>query len=468
MKTFLFYDIETSGLNHAFDQVLTFACIRTDLGLNEIHRQAITIRLRKDIIPSVNAFLTHGLTYDELELGINEYAAAIKIHKIFNTPGTISLGYNSLGFDDEFLRFMFYRNLLDPYLHQYGNGCYRMDILPITVIFKLFSPVCMKWPEVNGKPSLKLDLISQVNALKISGRAHEAMSDVEAVIGLSKIFFQQTDIWQYCVDFFDKARNELRIQNINKKFIIQNKKFRVCIMVSASFGSKVNYMTPVVHLGQSVSYKNQSLWLRLDSDDILGIDTNLDLNNTFVIRKRAGDALIVLPALERFWNKMPESSRKTARDNMAKLECHWEKFFEYIQYHLSYTYPEIPDLDPDAALYQDGFFSTREKSEIAQFHKALANKKHEILMQIQSPRIKIIASRILDRNFNLNTEEYQQYLNRLKSPREEDQIRGFRNELKFNLDQGLQELKETEQTLVNPNSDQKKILNWLKGYLKTL
>ncbi|MCD4720213.1 MAG: exodeoxyribonuclease I, partial [Desulfobacula sp.] len=68
MKTYLFYDIETSGLNHAFDQILTFACIRTDLVLNEIDRQTITIRLRKDIVPSPRAFLTHGLTYNELEL----------------------------------------------------------------------------------------------------------------------------------------------------------------------------------------------------------------------------------------------------------------------------------------------------------------------------------------------------------------------------------------------------------------
>ncbi len=105
MKTFLFYDLETSGLNHAFDQILTFACIRTDLKFNEIDRQSFIICMRKDIVPSPRAFLTHNLTYKELEKGISEYEASLKIHKILNTPDTISLGYNSLGFDDEFLRF---------------------------------------------------------------------------------------------------------------------------------------------------------------------------------------------------------------------------------------------------------------------------------------------------------------------------------------------------------------------------
>ena len=56
MQTLLFYDIETSGLNPAFDQVLTFACIRTDLSLNEISREEIVVRLRDDIVPSPWAF----------------------------------------------------------------------------------------------------------------------------------------------------------------------------------------------------------------------------------------------------------------------------------------------------------------------------------------------------------------------------------------------------------------------------
>ncbi|MCF8126094.1 MAG: exodeoxyribonuclease I, partial [Desulfotignum sp.] len=129
MKTYLFYDLETSGLNPAFDQVLTFAGIRTDTKLCEIDRTCLTIKLRKDIIPSPHAFVTHCLTPKFLEGGICEYEAARVLHQLFNTPGTISLGYNSLGFDDEFLRFLFYRNLLEPYSHQYANGCSRADIL---------------------------------------------------------------------------------------------------------------------------------------------------------------------------------------------------------------------------------------------------------------------------------------------------------------------------------------------------
>ena len=473
MKTFLFYDVETSGLNPAFDQILTFACIRTDLHFREINRQSVTIRLRKDIVPSPKAFLTHGLTRDELALGINEYEAALKIHKIVNTPGTISLGYNSLGFDDEFLRFLFYRNLLDPYNHQYSSGCSRMDVLPITVVYKVFHPACIKWPEADGKPSLKLDLLACENNLSTSGRAHEAMNDVESVIELSKKLFQQEDIWNYCLDFFNKKKDEARINSINSDFHIQDRYFRICIMISLSFGSKVNYMAPVIHLGQSLPYKNQSLWLRLDSEIIPGFGNEFNSDDAHVIRKRSGDALIILPAFERFWNKMPGFSKQFSEENLAKIQSDWKKFFEYIQYHLEYRYPHIPDIDPDAALYQDGFFSAKEKKQCELFHQTVSGLKHGILDQIQSPRIRVLAGRILDRNFleepfQKGSKEYQFHLDRLRSFSEEHKIKGYRGDTKYNCYQGVEELKELENTLLNSDPNQKKMISWLKEYIQKI
>jgi exodeoxyribonuclease I len=122
MSTYLFYDIETTGLNKAFDQVLQFSAIRTDATFKEIDRQNITVRLRPDIIPSPGALITHRIRLSEALKGLTEYKATYQIHRLLNTPGTVSLGYNTMGFDDEFLRFSFHRNLLPPYTHQYSNG----------------------------------------------------------------------------------------------------------------------------------------------------------------------------------------------------------------------------------------------------------------------------------------------------------------------------------------------------------
>ena len=139
-KTYLFYDLETSGLSKCFDQVLQFAAIRTDLQFNELERHEIIIKLNPDVLPNPYATITHRIGIADCANGYTELEAMEKIHALLNTPGTISLGYNTLTFDDEFLRFSFYRSLLTPYTHQYANQCQRMDVYPMTVLYHLYKP----------------------------------------------------------------------------------------------------------------------------------------------------------------------------------------------------------------------------------------------------------------------------------------------------------------------------------------
>lgn len=105
MSTYLFYDIETTGLNKCFDQILQFACIRTDLDFNEIEQYSTFIQLRKDVLYSPEALITTRISIeDSMQKGISEFKAIEKIHELVNEPDTISIGYNSMNFDDEFLR----------------------------------------------------------------------------------------------------------------------------------------------------------------------------------------------------------------------------------------------------------------------------------------------------------------------------------------------------------------------------
>jgi len=190
-----------------------------------------------------------------------------------------------------------------------------------------------------------------------------------------------------------------------------------------------------------------------------------------VIRKRPGDGLIILPALERFWNRMPASSKQLTDENLEKFCSQCEKFFELIQYHLEYRYPLIPDIDPDASLYQDGFFSGKEKKECEKFHLAGKDRKHEIVDQLQSPRIKILANRILDRNFSkgplqATSKEYQCHLDQLRSVSEANKIKGYKGDTKYGRHEALEELKELESTFLNPDPDQRKMMAWLNDYIK--
>lgn len=472
MRSFLFYDIETSGLHPAFDQVLTFACIRTDLKLNEMERESITIRLRDDIVPSPRAFLTHRLTAQQLEKGVKEYEAALQIHKILNTPGTISIGYNSLGFDDEFLRFMFYRNLLDPYSHQFSKGCSRADILPVAVVFRLFCPEIVNWPEKEGKTSLKLEMISEKNRFSVQGRAHEAMSDVEALVSFAEKMAAKKEIWQYSLDFFNKNKDEIRISNIQPDCRAGNEIFRTAVMLSASFGPDLEYMAPVLHLGRSDAYKNQDLWLRLDQESIPGLSGDDEVDKGFVIRKRPGDAFIVLPPLDRFRARLVPDSRIRAGENINRIKENCDNFLNLVSYHKNYQYPFIPDIDSDAGLYQEGFFSHGEKIEIARVHQLIAKTgtdslHDQIMNRVQSPRIKELAFRIAARNFKTKgSMVLQREKACLRSASDTCSIKGYKNDVKRNCTEAMQELLEAEQEIKEVNDETREILAWLKGCIK--
>lgn len=472
MQTFLFYDIETSGLNPAFDQVLTFACIRTDAALNEMDREDIVVRLRDDIVPSPGAFLTHRLGSQVLEAGISEYHAALKIHTLLNTPQTISIGYNSLGFDDEFLRFLFYRNLLDPYSHQFANGCGRMDMLPITLIYFLFCTEAISWPVLeNGQATMRLEHLTRRNEFKTSGRAHEAMSDVESVVGLARAFSKYKEIWSYVQGFFDKNADLKRMTSLKNLKLSKTYGMDLALMVSVSFGADCNYMAPVVYVGGSVPYKNQSLWIRLDKEGLFErIDKALGIYDLFTIRKKPGDHLFVLPVLDRFWEKLSPVSRTVCIQNLELSRQNTFVFDKTISYHRNFRYPMVPDIDPDADLYQGGFFSFKDKREIDIFHKSDEKKRYQVVREFQSHRVRILAQRILVRNFNEKPECAPEYCSHLKCLCGEDpntSIKGYKEDVKLTCAKALEEIEKIEtETMHSFDSEQKWLLAWLKGYIQ--
>ncbi len=474
MKTYLFYDLETSGLHPAFDQVLTFAGIRTDTQLREIDRTSLTIQLRKDIVPSPHAFVTHCLTPEVLAEGMCEYEAAGELHALFNTPNTCSIGYNSLGFDDEFLRFLFYRNLLDPYSHQYANGCSRADILPVAALFKIFCDQVLIWPcKKNGRPSLKLDLIARKNRLDTSGPAHEAMADVEALVALSRIFSSRPDIWEYALGFFDKHTDISRTAAISDTCRIGDRIFPMGLMVSSVFGPDANYMAPVLHIGGSIPYGNQHLWIRLDQPEWARIDPDTGVYAWTPIRKKAADQWIVLPCLDRFKKRLSPESRKIANAVIPIFQSDPALFFATVETHLSYAYPVVPDIDPDAALYQEGFFSPAEKKDIARFHAArpFFEKRLEdalaVLDTLQSPRIKTLGARILARNFNTPPPpELEDHMQRLKT--EDSPVKGYRSDEKYPLSVALNDVRKLQTDAGSLDARQQDALAQVETYLHTL
>ena len=469
-KTYLFYDIETTGLNKAFDQILQFAAIRTDRQLNEIERYTLAVKLRPDVIPSPGAIITNRLSISDLASGLCEFEAIRQIHELMNQRQTISLGYNSLGFDDEFLRFSFHRNLLPPYTHQFKNGCRRVDLLPVAVMFWLYKRDAISWPRIHSKPSLKLEHIREANQLA-SGPAHDASVDVSATVELARRFLKNRKMWNYLMGYFEKETDAQRIADIPAAFQSALGGHRMALMVSSEFGPQQKYQIPVLSIGNSIPYPNQTLWLRLDLPELRKTKADAIDEFTWVVRKRYGEPAILLPPNRRYLKFLGDGRKAVVAENLNWLQSNPSKLQQIVSYYREYRYPFIPNLDPDAALYQLGFFTRSDEKLFREFHVAPLDEKENIARRFKSQDARELAVRLLCRNYpqRISSDlagEFEAYLRRINPIRKDEAIVDYRGEPRMTPSAALAQIRQLKKSGKIDNN-QMKLLDGLQNYIKS-
>lgn len=205
--SFVFYDLETSGLNPRSDRIMQFAAQRTDLDLNPIGAPYnFLIKLSEDTLPSPMAISVTGITPQKtIEEGYTEAEACDLILNEMLTPNTIVVGYNNVRFDDEFIRHLFWRNFRDPYEWAYKDGRSRWDLLDVVRFTRAVRPGKINWPvDDEGKATNRLELLSKLNNLEHT-HAHDALSDVEALIGVGRLIKESDPkMWGYLLKMRDK------------------------------------------------------------------------------------------------------------------------------------------------------------------------------------------------------------------------------------------------------------------------
>ena len=206
--SFLFYDLETFGSDPRRSRIAQFAAIRTDAALNEVEAPIdFFVRPADDLLPSPGASMVTGLTPQHvLAHGVDEAEAFARIFEEMSRPQTCTLGYNSLRFDDEFVRFGLYRNFHDAYEREWRGGNSRWDLLDMLRLMHALRPDGIAWPQrEDGKgTSFKLEHLAEANGVR-DGDAHEALSDVRALIGLARRFRDaQPRLWDYALQLRGK------------------------------------------------------------------------------------------------------------------------------------------------------------------------------------------------------------------------------------------------------------------------
>lgn len=459
---YVFYDLETSGLSETFDQILQFAAIITDKNFNVLKEYNIRVKLRPDVIPHPKALLITQISPEQLASGETEFQAIRKIFEIINLPGTISLGFNSLKFDDQFLRFSFHRHLLPPYKHQWDNGCHRMDIFPIVLMAHHFYPGILKWPVVDGKVSFKLEHLVRENNIS-TGVSHDALVDVRDTIALTKLLSRNSELWERVAVLFDKKKDEENISTSPNPLIVSNNRHELGFMMDVYPTSPI---IPVLNLGKHKSYNNQTRWLRLDK--MLSKEIK---SASMTLTKRYGEPPFFFPSSDQACrDKFSDEAQSLVDDNIRWITENPEFFSGLVEHHLGSAYSNTPNVDAYSSLYQLGFPKPDVEHMFDAFHKIEPERKLEVALRLPHATYQELAVRILGMHLPETIQENpndsddvkrqkqyarEKYENHLKKLHSEEPVIDFHGEKRITITAALVSARE-----VLSNAREKHLIRW--------
>ncbi len=198
--TYYFYDTETTGIRPSSARIMQFAGIRTNEKLQPIgDPDDILIKLSPDILPDPEAILVHGISPQTAnQEGVTEADFCRYFQDKIAVQGTVFIGFNSVRFDDEFIRYTMYRNFFEPYEWQWKDNRSRWDLMDCLRMMRALRPDGIKWPDTaEGKHTVRLEMMTAVNGLNHEN-SHTALADVQATIDLAMfVRSKQTKLFDF-------------------------------------------------------------------------------------------------------------------------------------------------------------------------------------------------------------------------------------------------------------------------------
>jgi exodeoxyribonuclease-1 len=242
-------------------------------------------------------------------------------------------------------------------------------------------------------------------------------------------------------------------------------------MVSSEYGPQLMYQVPVLSIGSSIPYSNQTLWLRLDLPALAETKADTIDATTWIIRKRYGEPGILLPPSRRYLKLLGAERKAVATENLKWLQANPALFLQIADYHRNYTYPFIPNLDPDAALYQIGFFSRGDENLFKEFQTAAPHEIESIAHRLTSPDARILANRVIGRNFQQffseeSAAEFESYMRRVNPSSEDRALQDYKGAPRLTPAAALAEIKHLRKSDAL-DDEQLTLLDELQNYIET-
>lgn len=388
--SFVFFDAETTGLDAGFDQIVQFAAIKTDNELNETDRMELRSRIDPNVVPDVQAILANGLSIEDLtnQNLLTHYQMVRDLNaRLISWSPAIFLGYNSIRFDEEFLRHALYKTLHPPYLTSlHGNG--RNDVMSLALACSVSGDISLTVPlNETGGASFRLQDLAAANGI-VSTNAHDALSDTQTALELCRLVKRLSpELWRSFVRFSNKASVA--------DFISSDEPF----LLTEFFANKA-YHTPVVFIANEPDQPNSKLCLDLNTriDDLASMsDEQMEArlaNQPSPIRRirtNAGPSMVPLwEAPEELFEGVPceeleDRAAQIVEDENLKArlaECY------------SKTRPKFPEPTHVEEKLYASFSSWNDVALCDRFHVAPWEERQKIAHNFEDDRLKELALRI--------------------------------------------------------------------------
>ncbi len=449
-NTLYWHDYETFGVDPMRDRPVQFAGIRTDEDLNIIGEPLnIMARPAPDSLPHPTSTFITGITPQlALEQGMPEAEFIARILAELSQPGTCSVGYNSIRFDDEVTRNTLYRNLYEPYAREWQNGNSRWDIIDMVRACRDLRPEGIVWPsrEDVDRSSFKLEELTVANGIS-HDQAHDALSDVYATLAMAKLI---KDKQPKLYDFLYKLRRKNEVLKY-----IDLKDLTPILHTSGMYGSDYGNTRLVVPIAAHPTNKNSIIVFDLAQDPslILDLSAKVLLERLYTSNDELADG-VERPALKQvFINKCPVLSpsstltgdtakrlnidlmlckkhRQTLLDTRKEIQAKITKIFAPREYE--------PVTDPDLMIYGGGFFHEKDKALMNTIHETDPEELGTQTWSFMDKRLQEMLFRYRARNYpeTLDKDEQAQWLEHCRC-RLVDGDAGFLNFEKFHEELAL-------------------------------
>ncbi len=410
----LWYDLETFGLDSRYDRIAQFACIRTDENLEETgERLVLYCKPPFDYLPSIQSCIVHGITprhaYEE---GLDEYDFATRIRSLVLAPATTVAGFNSVQFDDEFLRFLLYRNLYDPYEREWKNGNSRWDIIDLARAARDLRPGGIVWPEdETGRPIFRLEVLAKANGIA-HGAAHDALSDVEATIGLARLLrSRQPRLYEWHLSHRFRGAVRQLVDLVDRTALVHT---------AAEYTSSRGCTTLVAPVAMDPDNENQLVAVDLRSDPEPLVDLPVEEIRRRVFARPGEIDGPRVPLSRIRINRCPflaPASTLAAADakrlgidtdacarRLAFISSRPDLLQKFVAVFEG-PHPQPESADPDLLLYTGGFLPDDDRQKLERLHRDIAlsgpvgAKEAAFRMRFEDPRPSRLIRRLYLRNF---------------------------------------------------------------------